>query len=87
MLRGSIRDCVSHFALKAVPLIQVYAAHPSTNVASVVHIPSHEDLLGDSANAKDILSGVKNFESAVLHEVWGGPGQVGMLPRADWPSQ
>ena len=87
VLRGAIRDCVSHFALKAVPLIQVYAAHPSTNVASAVHIPSHEGLLGDSANAKDILSGVKNFESAVLHEVWGGPGQVSMLPRADWPSQ
>ena len=31
--------------------------------------------------------GIKNFESLVLCEAWGGPGQVVMLPRADRPSQ
>jgi hypothetical protein len=86
-LRGSIRDCVGHFTLRAAPIIQVYAAHPSTSVQSAVHISSHEGLLGDGTNAKDILTGIKNFESTVLREVWGGAGRLGMLPSLDWPAQ
>jgi hypothetical protein len=87
LLRGTIKDCVGHFALRATQIIQVYAAHPSTDVESAVHIASHEGLLGDHTNSKDILMGIKNFESLVLCEAWGGPGQVVMLPRADRPSQ
>ena len=86
-LRRAAKESVANFDLDATTIVRVWAATPSTDSRQATHLPSHDGQLGDVASYRELLAGLRAFESDVLKPVWGGPGRIAMLPPSEHNSQ
>ena len=85
-LRLAAKEGAVNFDLKATTITRIWAATPSVNTRQATHLASHDGQLGDPASFKEVHAAVKCFERDVLQPLWGGPGQIAMLPAPDRPS-